>query len=146
MTTKASRNLKKFMGRFELIEGDFTNIDFEGTYDVVVSAIAIHNNTHEQKRKLFKKISRLLRKGGVFINGDFVKGETKELNDGYGQIYKQYLEHNLKNKELKVWLHHAFEEDMPMKISQQFRILKRLFSKVILTWQFANEAVYVCTK
>ena len=143
MISKSRKNLKKFETRIELRELDFNEMNFEKMYDVVVSAVAIHNSTDSQKRKLFENIYSSLKKGGIFINGDFIKGTTNELNNHYQLIYKQYLKDNLSGRELKVWLRHAFKEDMPMKLLKQFHFLKNIgFKKTELIWQFNNEAIY----
>ena len=48
---------------------------------------------------------------------------------------------------LKVWLRHAFEEDRPLALSQQFKLLKNLgFRELKLLWQFNNEVTYLAEK
>ncbi len=146
MIEKTERKIVRFKNRVQLLVEDFNDIDLGRGYDAVISAIAIHNSAPKQKKELFGKIYRCLKKGGVFINGDFVEGENNLVNDEYRRMYGSYLERNLKDEELKVWLRHAFKEDMPMSLSEQFKLLKRQFSDVRLLWQFVNEAVYVCKK
>lgn len=147
MVLASKEKLKDFSDRINLIEKDFNKMEFDKGYDVIVSAIAIHNSTHEQKRELFKKIFDSLNKGGVFINGDFIEGESSDLEEQYKSIYGVFLEKNLSGNELKVWLKHAFEEDMPMKFSEQYKILKEIgFKEIFLLWQFNKEAVYVAKK
>ena len=147
MIAASREKLKDFSGRIGLIEKDFNEIEFDKKYDVIVSAITIHNSTHEQKAKLFKKIFDSLNEGGIFINGDFIEGESPEMNNQYKGIYGDYIEKNLSGDESKVWLKHAFEEDMPMKLSEQFKILKGLgFKDAKLVWQFNNEAIYIAKK
>jgi len=145
MISQATSYLKG--GNFKLFKRNFIDINFEKTYDVIVSAVAIHNITHEQKKVLFAKIFAALKPGGLFINGDFVEGETEEEQEKYESEYRAYLNDNLSGHELRVWLHHAFEEDMPMKLSEQEHILKEIgFSSVDVTWKVLNEVVYVAKK
>ena len=147
MILKSDNNLSEFPGRFELIENDFNKTEFENWFDVIVSAFTIHNSTHEEKEALFGKIYNSLNKGWVFINADFVEWEYKEQDEYYKLIYKSFLEHNLKWEELEVWLKHAFKEDMPMKISKQFEILRKFgFWEVRIILQFNNETVYLAKK
>lgn len=47
------------------------------TFDVVVSSLAIHHLTDENKRVLFKRIYRSLNPGGIFINAEQILGETE---------------------------------------------------------------------
>ncbi len=147
MIMKCAQKLQDFPGRATLIEKNFNEMEIGKNYDVIVSAIAIHNSNHEQKDKLFGNVFNSLKDCGVFINGDFIEGETFEMNQHYREIYKNHIENNLSGEELTVWLKHAFEEDMPMRLSQQFELLKKHgFSEVKLVWQFANLAVYVAKK
>lgn len=147
MILKSNQNLKEFQNK-ELICADFTTFNFpKEEYDVVISAIAIHNISHEKKEKLFLNIYNSLKKGGIFINADFFLGETKEIDDKYKEIYKNYLMKNLAGKELKIWIKHAFNEDLPMKLSEQFKLLKNCnFSRIDKFWEFNNEAIYLAVK
>jgi len=96
---------------------------------------------------LFEKIYNALHYGGIFVNGDFVEGETDKEGSVYQKTYRNYLVKNLSGDELKAWLKHAFKEDMPMKLSQQFETLKSCFFKnPEPVWQYSNEVVYKVIK
>jgi tRNA (cmo5U34)-methyltransferase len=147
MILKSKENIKEFLERINLIEEDFNKMRFNENYDVVISAIAIHNSNHNQKRDLFKKIFNCLNDGGFFINGDFVEGESIDIDKKYKQVYKNFLETNLEGVELDVWLRHAFKEDMPMALSQQIGALKKEgFKDIKKLWQFNNEVIYISKK
>lgn len=147
MLKKATQRLGRFGDRVDLKLGDFIEIDFGGGFDVVVSAVAIHNCTHEDKKKLFERICIALKSGGTFVNGDFFEHADADENFRRREEYKRFLEVNLSGRELEVWLHHAFVEDMPMMFEQQFEILQRVgFSKPEVIWEYINEAVYKAEK
>ena len=44
----------------------------EGTFDLVVSALAVHHLDGAGKRALFARVARVLRPGGLFVLGDVV--------------------------------------------------------------------------
>lgn len=147
MIEKSSENLSIFKSRIKLLEINFNDYPFNQKYDVIISAIAIHNSTHSQKKKLFKKIFNSLNDGGLFINADFYEHDSAEINDEMKNIYRKFLKENLSGNELEVWLEHAFEEDMPMSLAQQSLILKNNgFSDFKLIWMFNNEVIYVAKK
>lgn len=147
MARKCQENLKGYGDRFKLVEGDFTQMDLGQNYDAIISAVAIHNISHAEKEQLFERIYRALKVGGVFANADFVQGETAEQEKYYREVYRKYLESNLCGEELQVWLRHAFEEDMPMKYSEQCYHLSKIgFTKVRALWQCNNELVYTAIK
>ena len=147
MIELAKVHLQSFSSRFTALEQDFTRLLYREQVDAVISAVAIHNVEHTQKRDLFKHIQNILVPGGVFINADFIEGETPQLNVEYQKIYEHFLKENLSGEELDVWKQHAFQDDKPMKISKQFELLKELeFDNQELLWQFNNEAVYRAKK
>jgi tRNA (cmo5U34)-methyltransferase len=147
MIAKSRQNLSGYADRVELVEDDFNYVDFGGKYDAVISAVAIHNSTHEQKKELFEKVFNSLGGNGPFANADFAEGENSVINGHYRSIYRRYMEERLSGPELRAWLIHAFEQDMPMKLSEQFSELRKAgFGETRLLWQFCNEALYLTKK
>ncbi len=147
MIENAREKLKNSLKRVRLRGDDFRKMEFGEKYDAVVSAIAIHNVTHEEKNELFGKIYTSLNDGGVFVNGDFVGGETSEMDEQCKNVYQEFLKENLRGGELEAWLRHASEEDMPLALSKQYHMLRNHgFRGIKLVWQFNNEAVYIAEK
>jgi ubiquinone/menaquinone biosynthesis C-methylase UbiE len=52
--------------------GDFENPNYEGKVDIIVSNIAFHHLTHEQKRKVIRDWYDLLNPGGRVVIGDMM--------------------------------------------------------------------------
>lgn len=63
------------------ITADYTQYDFAGTYDIIASALSIHHLADADKRAFYRKCHAMLKKGGVFLNADQVKGETPHIED-----------------------------------------------------------------
>lgn len=147
MIQKCQSHLQPFRGRFELIERDFTDMELGGPYDAIISAVAIHNCTHQEKLDLFSRIYNALSFGGIFANGDFIEGETDFLENQAKELYKNFVKTNLRGDELEAWLRHIEVDDKPMKLSLHFEALSKLGFKSFGTrWLFANEAVYSALK
>ncbi len=147
MIHQARKRLVHHARRVELIEADFTKLPLERTYDAVVSAVAIHNVSDTEKEKLFRRIAAALRKGGVFINGDFYRPETKQMREQLSGVYENFLKKNLSGAERATWLHHVRMDDKPMALSKQFSTLRKVgFAETRLIWLHNNEAVYAARK
>jgi len=66
-------------GRAHFVVSDLAQAEFPGSFDAIVSALAIHHVEAASKRDLFGRVHRALRPGGVFLNADQVRGSTPRL-------------------------------------------------------------------
>ena len=57
-----------------------------GSFDAIVSGLAIHHLEDARKRELFGEVNRLLTPGGVFANLDLVSAATPELHERFRQV------------------------------------------------------------
>ncbi len=150
MLEKARKNLSSnnLLNRAELLETDFTRWAPESKrFDFAFSAIAIHNATHSGKKAAFRNIYKALKPGGVFINGDFVLAESKMGDIAWRRYYEAYMRGYLSGGELKAWLHHAFVQDKPAKLSEQKEWLNEIgFKEFGVLWQRMNLAIYFAKK
>ena len=77
---------KRFEDRsqqFKYVLGDYRKIQGEDGYDLIISSLSIHHLEDKEKYELFGNIYKLLRKRGIFINIDQIRGETSYLRDLY---------------------------------------------------------------
>lgn len=63
-----------------------------GSYDAIVSSLAIHHLTQLEKQQLYQHLPRLLKPGGVFLNADQVLGPTPELENKYRLHWRATVE------------------------------------------------------
>ncbi|MFG1708248.1 class I SAM-dependent methyltransferase [Nonomuraea sp. M3C6] len=71
--TRANAEAEGVSGRVELVTGDMRDLPFEdGSFDVVVSSLAIHNiSDAEGRAEAVREAHRVLRPGGLMLVADF---------------------------------------------------------------------------
>ena len=69
--------------QFKYIIGDYRALQVTQEFDLAISSLSIHHLKDNEKSLLFRSVYKVLRKGGVFINIDQVRGETAYLRDLY---------------------------------------------------------------
>jgi tRNA (cmo5U34)-methyltransferase len=84
---------ERFAGRENVhyITGDYRDVDFGGTYDLVCSALSIHHLLDEEKAGLYCRIHDALNPGGVFVNADQARGETPALDRRFMEYWDAFL-------------------------------------------------------
>jgi len=73
--------------RFRYLVGDYRELEEADRYHLVISSLSIHHLPDEEKRALFKRVYAALKRGGVFINIDQIKGPTPDLQEFYWQTW-----------------------------------------------------------
>lgn len=105
MLVGARKHLAFYKG--EYILADYSEISLGTDFDIVVSVIGMHHQTHEGKHKMFQKIFDSLNPGGVFIFGDLMTYHDPQkaaLNDAYH--YHHLVEKARNKKALQEWAYH----------------------------------------
>lgn len=90
---------RPFAHKVKTVNGDFFDVDFlsdalgREKYDAVISSSALHHFTPEDKIRLYKKVSGVLKPGGCFINADCIYDtldEEKWIFENYEQLLLEY--------------------------------------------------------
>lgn len=78
----------------EIVDHDLTDpLPALGTFDAVVSSMAIHHLEHERKRSLYAEVFDLLEPGGVFANFEHVASPNERLHHAFFAAIDEPLEH-----------------------------------------------------
>jgi tRNA (cmo5U34)-methyltransferase len=129
--------------RFQV--GDFSNYEFDDTYDVIVSSLALHHLiTDEDKIEFYRKIYKSLRPKGVFFNADVILGSSEQVQESYMEKWKSFMKKHVSEEEIENrWLPQYREEDRPAKLMAQMAWLKDIgFIQTDVIWKYYNFAVY----
>jgi len=103
---------------------DMMSFEPQQKYDAVISSLAIHHLTDEDKQKLFKKIHGMLNDGGFFVNAEQVKGTTDYIHSFYTQRRHHRLDHSELNREAAEASYERNKLDKCASVSQQLAWLK----------------------
>jgi len=146
MLDGAKKRLSKYDVKF--IQGDYSEINFENDFDVVISVIGIHHQNNSGKKDLFKKIYDVLKQNGIFIFGDLVTyKDEKEAAYNDAKHYAYLSEHAEDEKSLKEWAHHHKFLNLLAPLEDQIEWLKKAgFSKVNVEFKKFNTALIVAIK
>ena len=129
--------------------GDLNTFDFDATYDVVVSSLALHHLvTDEDKCAFYARIHDALAPGGAFYNADVVLGSGEALQTMYMRKWQAFMRQNVSQDEMEnTWLPKYYDEDRPAPLVDQMARLTEIgFADVDVVWKYYNYAVYGGTK
>ena len=83
MLNVARDRFQSCLSQFEFVTGDYRILQVTHDFDLVISSLSIHHLADDEKQALFRSIYGVLRKPGLFINIDQIRGETAYLRDVY---------------------------------------------------------------
>lgn len=145
MLTGARKRLGTSNVRYIL--GDYAELEWDAPYDLILSIIGIHHQTHEGKKQLFQKIAAALRPGGTFIFGDLVTYRDPQKAAYNQALHYHHLVENAHDPEtLKEWAHHHMILNNPAPIEDQKEWLEAAGFTVDINFLQMNTALLFCTK
>jgi Methylase involved in ubiquinone/menaquinone biosynthesis len=124
MVEQAKHNLKEFIekGKVKIIYADVVEYLQKlenSSVDIIASGLVIHNLTGVHRTELMNEVSRVLKSGGLFVNGDKIAQSDyeKHQEDLWNQIqaYDLYLKHGLPELR-KEWILHCIEDEKEDRI------------------------------
>lgn len=126
---------------------DFAGHQFNKSFDIIASSLAIHHLNETEKRALYSKVYQILKKPGCFINADQVLGSTIYLENLYKEDWKRkVLASPLTQEEIG----HAYERTRMDQMSTLGDQLKWLgdagFSEVDCIYKYYNFVVMYAKK
>lgn len=124
-----------------LILGSYLDRDFgDAAFDAAVSFETLHHLTHAQKAQLYRAVYRSLRKGGVYIEADYMvltQGEEDEQQREYQRLLA------LQGKDRREIFHY----DTPFTIRHQQALLQEAgFAEATQVFRVGNTTMLYCTK
>jgi tRNA (cmo5U34)-methyltransferase len=129
--------------RYQL--ANFEDYEFDATYDVAVSSLALHHlMSDDDKIRFYKKIYNCLTLGGVFYNADVILGSSLDLQERYMEKWREYMRLQVSAEEIEQkWIPQHYDEDRPASLMSQLAWLEDMgFAEVDVIWKYYNFSVY----
>jgi len=92
MLDKTAKRLKRFSGRYELVNADLLDYEPSRDYEGIVSVLTLHHFDIGEKRRLYESLIIHLKREGVFVVGDLFTYSQPELNERVLKEYERYIE------------------------------------------------------
>ncbi len=126
---------------YEVIDIESGSID--GSYDVVVSALALHHSPLDRLQLVFDKVFNCLKCGGVFVNADQILGRTQEIERGYERAWLRHARlAGCTDEEIRVAID-RMKADRTSTLSDQLNALGSSGFESLNCWyQFYRYATY----
>lgn len=147
MLERARQRFAAEPARFRFRALDFGEGPLPGTYEAVVSALAIHHVSRDAKRRLFQEVHRALCGGGLFVNADQVLGPTPEIDEQYREAWlRQVRARGAAEEDIAAALERMGEDDMSTLAWQLEQLEKIGFERVECCYQNYGFVVYSARK
>ncbi|MEK7142786.1 MAG: class I SAM-dependent methyltransferase [Patescibacteria group bacterium] len=143
MVEGAKQRLAKYPERVELTVGNMADVELPESVDAIVSTLAIHHLTGEQKRALYQKLYRHLQTGGVLSLGDLVTFQDPKKAARTEQDWKDFIFGTLGQEQGQFRFDEYKKGDIPSPLESQIEWLKEAgFQDVSVNWELMNYAVF----
>lgn len=121
-----------------LVCGSYFDVDFgEAAFDAAVSFETMHHFTAEKKRRLYERVRRALKPGGVYIECDYMIEDDAEEAFYFAELKRMRREQGLSPD---TFVHY----DTPLTIAHQTAVLKEAgFMSVEMKLRAENTTILV---
>ncbi|MEM7561080.1 MAG: class I SAM-dependent methyltransferase, partial [Planctomycetota bacterium] len=128
---------------------DMRELNFgDESFDLILSTIALHHLTSEEKQKLFHSCNRWLLPNGVLSYSDQFAGDSPELYQQHMTEWKQASTAiGATEEEWEMWMQHQAEQDHHDSLPNQLGWLKNAgFHQVDCVWRHILWTVVTASK
>jgi tRNA (cmo5U34)-methyltransferase len=141
MLNIAKKRFKKNRN-FKYILGDYLKIDFEESFDIIISSLSIHHLEDKDKKILYSKVYEILNNDGIFLNADQVLAPSTENEYIYQKNWLEMIEVGTLKKDEKEIIIDRMKHDKPATLENNIIWLKKCgFTNVDVFYKYYNFCV-----
>jgi tRNA (cmo5U34)-methyltransferase len=106
-------------------QADFTTFEMEiSSYDAIVSSLAIHHLTNDNKRLLYNRIYQALKPSGLFVNAEQILADNDFMQSLYHSQWCNKIEHSTLSRQEISASYERIKLDKRATIAAQLNWLK----------------------
>lgn len=156
MLEQARSRLASFASRAATIEADLQTpawrTRIEGSFDAILSGLAIHHLVHERKRELYHEIFDMLTPGGLFLNTEHVASLSARGEELFNDAMTEHLHQRRRERGEEVTLDQVRRDflgrpdraaNILAPVEEQCRWLRDIgFQEVDCFWKYFELAIF----
>ncbi len=125
MLDVARERFRNVPEQFRYVTADYRTLGDEESFDLVISSLSIHHLDDREKQALCRQVYKVLRKPGVFINIDLIKGPTPYLEEFYcSDWYDKMSRAGALDEEIRAGIERRLAYDRDALLDDQLRWLR----------------------
>jgi tRNA (cmo5U34)-methyltransferase len=136
----------KFKGdpRVDFWRGDIRDFDYRKKYDAILGSLVLHHVEGKEKPRFYRKLSKALSKGGIFLNIDIFHASSDYLQKRYIDRWKTFMKTSgLPMKKVREMIARHHKEDRPVAFEEELSIMRHSgFKHIEVILKRYNFAVY----
>jgi tRNA (cmo5U34)-methyltransferase len=133
--------LRRLQGRAELMCGNFIRAELP-TCEAVVASFALHHvRTRVAKEKLYRRIRKVLRPGGLLVNVDCQPARDRKLACLQMDAWRSHLMKSYSRTKATEFLSEWAKEDVYIPLEDEIELMKRGGFVVEVVWRRGAFAV-----
>jgi tRNA (cmo5U34)-methyltransferase len=133
-------NLSEYMGRYELIQGDYRFDSIGDNYDIVLAGMTLQHLTWGQRKEFYRLIYSILNINGSFILNDIFIDEDWDTRNQQHDNWMNFIESN--GEDAQFWFDKHMAKDYPVTLEDHFKWLQDAgFTQVECHWRHYNFAI-----
>lgn len=133
-------------GRHRFVAGDFARVPIPRC-DAIVATLSLHHvHSASAKRRLYRRLYRALRPGGVLASGDAFRSRSLALQRREVDAWRGHMRRWYSARQVRGFFDAWAKEDRYLPLELEISLLKQAGFRVDVPWRRAPFGVLVGTK
>ena len=115
-------NLSEYLGRYELIQGDYRFDSIGNNYDIVLAGMTLQHLTWGQRKDFYRLVYTILNPNGSFILNDIIIDDDWDTRNQQYENWMKFIESN--GEDPGYWFDRHMTQDYPVTLEDHFKWLQ----------------------